>query len=681
MAPSVDLAAVDWTLTGWRPQGWRLRHDAPGGFLAPDHGPFPAVLPGSVQENLRHAGAIPDWHRGLDSLAIEWVEHRHWMFSTRVELPALPPGMRRMFAAESLDCSGWLLVDDRIVAEFRGPHLPTEIDLTAALAAPGPHALALVFATPPEEEAQFGFTSRARHFKPRYSFGWDWCVRVVPLGARGALRLETHPAVAVRLVSAGTRVTEDLGRGELEVRLDHPPLPGAEAVVSLARGGRPCVTATFALDAAPRPLRVAVPAPELWWPAGAGPQPLYELDVVVRAGGDDLARFARSVGFRHLAWRPCAGAPPGALPWLCMVNGRPVFLQGVNWTPVRICYQDTEPAALVRLVELYRTLGCNVLRVWGGAVAEAPEFYAACDRAGLLVWQEFPLTSSAADGEPPADPDFLSALGLIGRHLVRSLRHHPCLLQWGGGNELHRLEPTPGGPRRVPLAADHPITATLAAIVGAEDPERRFVPTSPTGPAFEADPANFGRGLHHNVHGPWGFNGFADEAAWNDYWRRDDALFRTEVGLPGASSTALIQRHAGTASVWPPTSPLWRHSAGWWTQWPRVAAAVDTSDPAEALARYVALTQATQARALATAAAAAKSRFPHCGGFIVWMGHDCFPCPANTAIIDFEHQPKPAALALASVFLASPPDPASQPPAAGSATARAAPAAPPPAGS
>ena len=46
----------------------------------------------------------------------------------------------------------------------------------------------------------------------------------------------------------------------------------------------------------------------------------------------------------------------------------------------------------------------------------------------------------------------------------------------------------------------------------------------------------------------------------------------------------------------------------------------------------------------------ATSRFPRCGGFIIWMGHDCFPCPSNTSIIDAEGNPKPAYHAVAEIF-------------------------------
>ncbi|MBP5094318.1 MAG: hypothetical protein J6332_09760, partial [Abditibacteriota bacterium] len=45
-----------------------------------------------------------------------------------------------------------------------------------------------------------------------------------------------------------------------------------------------------------------------------------------------------------------------------------------------------------------------------------------------------------------------------------------------------------------------------------------------------------------------------------------------------------------------------------------------------------------------------KGRFPRCGGTILWMGHDCFPCAANTSVVDFEGNPKPVALALKPIL-------------------------------
>jgi len=68
------------------------------------------------------------------------------------------------------------------------------------------------------------------------------------------------------------------------------------------------------------------------------------------------------------------------------------------------------------------------------------------------------------------------------------------------------------------------------------------------------------------------------------------------------------------------------------------------------LEEYVAWSQERQTTGLSIALKANKSRFPECGGFIIWMGHDSYPCPVNTSIIDFDGNPKPVALELSKIW-------------------------------
>jgi beta-mannosidase len=399
-------------------------------------------------------------------------------------------------------------------------------------------------------------------------------------------------------------------------------------------------------------LRVDVPRPAPWWPNGEGEPVLHDLRIEVRQPPAGRTwTFERRVGFKHIEWRANPGAPADALPWLCVVNGRPVFLQGVNWTPVRLGYQDTTGAEYARLVGLYRAMGCNTLRVWGGAFLESGLFHDLCDRHGLLVWAEFPLSSSGLDNEPPHAPATIEALCGAARHFVRSRRHHASLLLWCGGNELQVGR---GGDHLAgrPCTLDDPCLAALAAVVAGEDPGRRFVPTSPSGPKFYAREEDFGKGLHHHVHGPWGFGDFPAYADWLRYWERDDSTFRSEVGVPSMNTPELLRRHADGEPAGPTATPLWRHSAGWWTQAERLLPRFAHLGAGAALEACAAFTRQEQADALAHAARCSKERFPACGGFLVWMGHDCFPCPANTSVIDFDHQPKPAWHALRAVFLA-----------------------------
>ena len=40
-------------------------------------------------------------------------------------------------------------------------------------------------------------------------------------------------------------------------------------------------------------------------------------------------------------------------------------------------------------IKFHRDMNLNLIRVWGGALTERPEFDDACDKYGLLVFQDF----------------------------------------------------------------------------------------------------------------------------------------------------------------------------------------------------------------------------------------------------------------------------------------------------
>src|SRR5690606_41190936 len=48
------------------------------------------------------------WNHGLDSRAVEWVENRHWVFSTSLPRAWLEAGPRRVLHCAGLDAAGWV---------------------------------------------------------------------------------------------------------------------------------------------------------------------------------------------------------------------------------------------------------------------------------------------------------------------------------------------------------------------------------------------------------------------------------------------------------------------------------------------------------------------------------------------------------------------------------------------
>jgi len=292
-----------------------------------------------------------------------------------------------------------------------------------------------------------------------------------------------------------------------------------------------------------------------------------------------------------------------------------------------------------------------VLRVWGGAFLEKEEFYELCDELGILVWQEFPLSSSGLDNWPPEDEESIATFEKIAHSYINRRAHHASLLMWCGGNELQgSLEGDKAGIGK-PIDNTHPMMARLKVLIEQKDPTHRFVPTSSSGPRFMAEEKDYGKGLHWDVHGPWNIGESLDE--WETYWKNDDSLFRSETGCPGASGADVIRAFAGGLPEYPGTldNPLWRRYS-WWIDWPKFVA--EFGRHPHDLSEYCAWSQERQKLALIIAASETKKRFPRCGGFLVWMGHDCFPCTTNTSIIDYNGYPKPAGLGLGQIFQISP---------------------------
>jgi beta-mannosidase len=419
---------------------------------------------------------------------------------------------------------------------------------------------------------------------------------------------------------------------------------GAELVATVIAGGT--VLARASAPASAGRVQVGNIAAPVWWPNGHGAQPVCTVRLALVAKGSELAAVERPTGFRQVRWKPCTGAPTGARDWLCEVNGRTIFLQGIDWVPLRTCFADVTEAEYRERLTTYRDLGCNIIRVWGGGPLERTIFYRLCDELGLMVWQEFPFSASGLDNHPPADPAWCAAMAANARHYIAARQHHPSLLMWCGGNEMqYGPDGKPGVGR--PCDEREPMLAALAAVVAELDPGRRFVPTSASGPRFMADAKEYGQGVHHDVHGPWSWPG--DLAGWKAYWDGDDALLRSETGFPGAQSAALTRKHGGVMA-WPASfaNPYWVALNSWWIQWDDWQG--ERGSASDDLETYVAWSQRRQAEALAYAVARSQARFPACAGIILWMGHDCHPCPVNTAVIDVEGRPKPAALAVGELF-------------------------------
>lgn len=184
--------------------------------------------------------------------------------------------------------------------------------------------------------------------------------------------------------------------------------------------------------------------PRIWWPNGMGQPSLYPAVITFHdKEGATHDREDMMFGFRETgSW---FDESTGSR--VFTINGQKVFIRGANWIAsdgmlhLSRSRYDAE-------VKMHAEMNMNMIRVWGGSIMERPEFYEACDKYGILVWQDLWITGDCNGRWPDTlkkaetqarrreYPDnhslFINSLA----DQVKMLRNHPSLYMFCGGNEF-----------------------------------------------------------------------------------------------------------------------------------------------------------------------------------------------------------------------------------------------------
>lgn len=648
-----DASDLNWELWSYRPDAWRMNFNFENftGNWA-EYRNIPIDVPGSVRQALLNAGIIDDWNIGLNNNSSEWIENRHWLFTSNISDQWIPKDNERVILhCDGLDHKGIVKVNGKDAGRFDNAFIPYSFDITPFLKEHN-NTLVFVFECPPEDLDQIGYTSKITDWKPRFYYGWDWIPRIVQIGIWDRVWISTsqEDQAAIDNVQIITDADRNKERGQLKIKasLNKNALAAKVKISLFQPDGKDVFESVF-------------PAKELlqqkvwsdlkikrWWPNGSGEQVLYKLELtLLDPQGVPIQQISKKIGFKNIEWLPCEGAPAEADPWICSVNNKPVFLQGVNWTPIRPNFADLKKEDYSKRLNTYKELGVNTIRIWGGGFAEKKWLYELCDELGILIWQDFPLSSSGIDNYPPEGIEEVYGMSRIVEHYIYRLQHHVSLLLWCGGNELYERGDV------APVTDKHIMIGAMKKIVNMLDPSRRFVVGSPSGPNIYANRSNFGSGNNWDTHGPWTLPFTENDRSMDavrDFWSKNDALFISEAGVSGAMSADMINKYRGEYEPLPASleNPIWRN-VNWWVDWDDFLYDHD-GKATESLDEYVSWSQNRQTEGLTIAVKSFKDRFPECGGFLIWMGHDSFPCMVNTSILDFEGNPKPAAIALSKIW-------------------------------
>lgn len=177
---------------------------------------------------------------------------------------------------------------------------------------------------------------------------------------------------------------------------------------------------TFTPEAFPQ---LVIRNPRLWWPLFKGKPELYELKLTVTVDGKVSDITKTRFGIREIT--SDQNTPDKSRQFY--VNGKKLFIRGTNWIPEAML--RTSDARTYAELRYTQQSGINLIRMWGGGIAESDYFFQLCDEMGLLVWQEFWMTG---DTKHPQDRAlYLSNVEAT----VKRLRNHPSLAYYVSSNE------------------------------------------------------------------------------------------------------------------------------------------------------------------------------------------------------------------------------------------------------
>lgn len=312
--------------------------------------------------------------------------------------------------------------------------------------------------------------------------------------------------------------------------------------------------------------------PQLWWPNGYGDQAMYDLDLRVSSDGVESDGEQVRFGVREFSYELTADTPQGeeirfefqptndvrdgeplfntfhrrvvqhevvvpalregvdvarlrriekdaTSPYLVLrCNGVRIFCRGGNWGMddgmKRVSRERLEPA-----FRLHREEGFNMVRNWTGESTEEL-FYTLCDEYGMLVWNDFWISTEGSNLNVNDEDLFLENAV----QTVKRFRNHPSLAVWCPRNEGYAT-PT--------------MAPRLERLIAREDGTRFYSPNS--------------RYMNLRTSGPWHY---IDE---KEYFTRQAYGFTTELGSPSVPTAESMRKFIPESEQWPISDTWYYH--------------------------------------------------------------------------------------------------------------------------
>ncbi|MGH9342834.1 MAG: glycosyl hydrolase 2 galactose-binding domain-containing protein [Terriglobia bacterium] len=522
---------------GWSLQCAMFAKSGPGQISSPQYTGgdwIPAAASATVLASYLAAGAIPNPNFGNQVAQISdgFFSRNDFWYRNSFAISSACKGRRLWLVFEGINWKADIYLNGMRLGQIDGAFICSRFDITKTAVCGGMNCVAVLIhqvAHPgPVQHKKLGERYRnggvlgldSPTFVP--SIGWNW-VPTIPgrnVGIWNEVRFETSgdvvlidPWVTSQLPAA------DNSRAELSARTEVRNLSD-ETKHCVLHLSMPGMTYQREIELKPDEIQsvvidkyacagLAIENPRLWWPNGYGDPILHSMSFQIESSGTISDEKLVTFGIRKLEYQTDGGI------LRILVNGHRVLCRGGNWgmdDAMLVCDKDGYDLR----VRMHHDMNLNMIRNWVGMVGR-DAFYDACDRYGVLIWDDFWL-ANPNDGPNPSDHAMFLNNAV---DKIRRIRHHASLTLYCGRNE--------GMPPPELDAGLRDATAQL-------DGTRFYIPASDRGPV--------------TGHGPYDNR----DPAW--YFAHRGTTFHSEQGIVCVPPAESMRAMMPEKDLWP-ISNIW----------------------------------------------------------------------------------------------------------------------------
>lgn len=610
---------------------------------------LPAKVPGNVILDLQQNKIISDPYYSDNSANLRWVENANWEYKTEFYQDKTRQKYEHVeLTFNGLDTYASVYLNNTLILEATNMFRSWKVDIKKLLK-DGKNEIRVKFLSPLSvakkeyEQLNYMLPEIERVFTRRaqFQYGWDFSPRLLSCGIWKDVELHFWNHAQIQSVNYITRkITDSLalvdfvletncetvGNYKLDVNLNSPDtdkqLVQAQYNLNLKAG--------FNSDT----FHIRIPHPKLWWSNESGAPDLYTAGFSFTKNNSLIEKRELAIGIRSLELVQHADSVGKS--FYFKLNGKRVFMKGANYVPHDALLRQRSLSEIETELHAFKLKHINMLRIWGGGVYPDENFYTACDRLGILIWQDFMFAGAMY----PGDTNFIQNVKEEVKQQIYTFRHHPSLAIWCGNNEIDEAWHNWGWQKQYKYSYGDSAKIwndyvnlfenEIPKMVHTYDSERFYWPSSPSIGWGRKESLKSGDAHYWGVW--WGMQPF-------EMYQQKSGRFMTEYGFQSFPSMSTLKinckdadLHLGSVCF----AAHQKHKTGFETIQHYLEMYYR---PTTDLQSYIYLTQLLQRDGMRVAISTHRSNKPTCMGTLFWQLNDSWPGITWSAI-DYHARPK-----------------------------------------